>query len=32
MLPTSQGLGKPQPQRARLPQARLHPTHAPKTL
>ena len=24
--------GKPQPQRARLPQTRLHPPHAPKTL
>ena len=27
-----QGLGKPQPHRARLPQARVDPLHAPKTL
>jgi hypothetical protein len=30
--PIGQGLGKPQPQRARLPQARIHPPHAAKTL
>ena len=30
--PTGQGLGEPQPQRARLHQARVHSTHAPKTL
>ena len=30
--PTGQGLGKPQPQRTRLPQARLHPPHDQKAL
>ena len=30
--PTGQVLGEPQPQRARLHQARVHSTHAPKTL
>lgn len=30
--PPRQGLGKPQPQGSRLPQARLHPPHAEKTL
>jgi transposase len=30
--PPGQGLGMPQPQRARLPQTRVDPPHAPKTL